>query len=212
MLDPKLEHSRRSRPRLPLPLKLAFTAWVLVWAPSIITLLGPQNFFWICNLANFLILIGLWTESRLLLSMQWLSVALIGFFWGIDVGMAWLTGVHPIGGTAYMLDPDFPVAAKLLSFYHLALPVISGFAVYRLSYDSRALPWQAGLIALLVPLSWWLTDPERNVNMVHVPLGLDQIDWPALIYLPLLVLAWVVILLLPVHALSQWLQRRGQVE
>jgi len=197
--------------RLPLRLKLAFSAWVVLWMPSVIVLLGPQNFFWICNLANFLILIGLWTENRLLLSTQWLSVALIGLFWGIDVGTAWLTGVHPIGGTAYMLDPDFPTAAKLLSFYHLALPVVTGLAIYRLGYDPRALPWQAGLVALMVPLSWWLTEPERNINMVHESFILGQIDWPTPVYLSFLVVAWIVILLLPIHVLSAWMQRRGRI-
>ena len=198
-------------PRLPLTLKLAFSAWIVVWVPSVIVLLGPQNFFWVCNLANLLILVGLWRESRLILSTQWLAVALIGLFWGIDVGTAWLTGVHPIGGTAYMLDPDFPTAAKLLSLYHLALPVITGFAVYRVGYDSRALPWQAALVALLVPLSWWLTDPERNINMVHEPVILGLVDLPTPIYLPFLVLAWIVVLLLPVHFFSAWLQRRGRI-
>lgn len=197
--------------RLPPALKLGFSAWVLLWAPSVVILLGAQNFFWICNLANFLILIGLWTENRLILSMQWLSVALIGLFWGIDVGTAWLTGVHPIGGTAYMLDPDFPAAAKLLSFYHLALPLVTGYSVFRLGYDPLALPLQAGLLVFLIPTSWWLTAPERNINLVHEPIILSQIDWSASIYLPILIAAWVVILLLPVHLLTAWLQRSGRV-
>lgn len=198
-------------PKLPLALKLGFSAWIVVWMPSVIVLLGPQNFFWICNLANFLILIGLWTESRLILSMQWLSVALIGLFWGIDLGTAWLTGLHPIGGTEYMLDPDFPTAAKILSFYHLALPLVSGFCVYRLGYAPRALPLQAGLVAGLVLLSWGLTDPVRNINMVHEPVILGLVDLPTAAYLPFLVLSWIVVLLLPMHLISRWLQRRGWI-
>ncbi len=199
------------KPGLPLTLKLAFSIWIVIWIPSVIALLGPQNFFYVCNLANLLILIGLWRESRLLLSMQWLAVALVGLFWGIDLATAWLTGVHPIGGTAYMLDPDFPTAAKLLSFYHLVLPLISGFAVYRLGYDRRALPWQAALVALLVLSAWWLTDPERNINMVHEPVIVGLLDLPPLAYLPFLTVAWIVVLLLPVHLLSAWLQRRGRI-
>ncbi|MGY6554920.1 MAG: hypothetical protein ACXIUM_10405 [Wenzhouxiangella sp.] len=200
-----------SCPKLPLALKLGFSAWILVWVPAVIVLLGPQNFFWVCNLANFLILIGLWANSRLILSTQWLAVALIGLFWGIDLGIAWLTGVHLIGGTAYMLDPDFPTAAKLLSFYHLALPLVTGFAVYRLGYAPRALPCQAALVALLVPLSWWLTDPERNINMVHEPVIIGLVDLPAAAYLPFLALSWIVVLLLPVHFFSAWLQRTGRL-
>ncbi|MFW6344836.1 MAG: hypothetical protein ACOC0M_00675, partial [Halomonas sp.] len=89
---------------LPLWLKLVFTAWILVWAPTFWVLVGPQNYFWLCNLANFLLLAGLWCESRRLVSMQWLAVALVGSLWTVDVGTAWLTGWHPIGGTEYMFD------------------------------------------------------------------------------------------------------------
>ena len=200
-----------SASRLPLGLKLVFSLWVLVWMPSVIVLLGVQNFFWVCNLANFLILIGLWTGHRLLLSMQWLSVTLIGLFWGLDLFIAWLTGVHLIGGTAYMLDPDFPTTAKLLSFYHLGLPLITGYAVYRLGYDRRALIGQSVLIWVLIPLTWWLTDTERNINMVHEPVIIGLVDWPTPAYLPFLMVAWVVVLLLPMHYLGVWLQRSGRI-
>ncbi|MGJ7457115.1 hypothetical protein ACR80S_08145 [Halomonas sp. MA07-2] len=96
--------SHMPRPSLSLWLKLAFTAWIVGWGPTFWVLLGPQNYFWLCNLASFLILVGLWRESRLLLSMQWLAVALVGSLGAVDVGTAWLNGVHPIGGTEYMFD------------------------------------------------------------------------------------------------------------
>lgn len=194
--------------RLPLWLKLVFTAWILFWAPAYAVLLGAANFFWLCNLASFLILAGLWLEHRLLLSMQWLAVALIGLLWGIDLGMAVVTGVHPFGGTAYMLDPDFPDLARVLSFYHLVLPLVAGFAVWRLGYARQALRWQSLLTVVVVILSWVLVDPERNINWVQAPFGLDQAPLPEPAYLPLLVLAWISLLLWPVHALSLWLQAR----
>lgn len=196
--------------RLPLWIKLAFTAWILAWAPSCVVLLGAQNFFWLCNLASFLILAGLWLESRLLLSMQWLSVALIGLLWGTDLGIAWLTGFHPFGGTAYMLDPDFPTPAKLLSFYHLLLPLVAGFAVYRLGYARKALIWQTALTWAVIPLTFWLTDAERNINWVHAPFGMEQELLPPHLYLPVLALGWALLIYLPTHALTLWLARRSR--
>lgn len=62
-------------------LKLAFTLWILIWAPSYLVLLGAQNFFWLCNVASFLLLVALWSEQRTLMSMQWLAVALVGSLW-----------------------------------------------------------------------------------------------------------------------------------
>lgn len=195
--------------KLPLWLKLSFSAWILFWAPAYAVLLGPHNFFWLCNLASFLILAGLWLESELLLSMQWLSVALIGLLWALDLGVAALTGWHPFGGTAYMFDPDFPDLARVLSFYHLLLPLVAGFAVWCLGYERRALRWQSLLTVVAVIATWALADPERNINWVRAPFGMAQAPLPEPIYLPLLMLGWVALILWPVHRLSLWLHNRG---
>lgn len=195
--------------RLPLGLKLAFSAWILGWAPTYWVLLGPQNYVWLCNLANFLILAGLWRESRLLLSMQWLAVALVGSLWAVDVGTAWLTGVHPIGGTEYMFDPEQPPLTRMMSLYHLILPPVAGFAIWRLGYDRRALVWQTGLTWLAIPAAYLFTEAERNINWVHGPFGQPQTWLEPLPYLALLMLLWPVAIYLPVHLLMVALQRWG---
>lgn len=200
---------RRQPLHLPLWLKLVFTAWILVWAPAYWMQLGPQNYFWLCNLANFLILVGLWCESRRLLSMQLLSVLLVGSLWAVDVGTAWITGVHPIGGTEYMFNAEKPLAIRLLSLYHLILPLVAGLAVYRLGYDRRALLWQSALTWVVVPLSYVATEPERNINWVHGPFGQPQETLHPLLYLAGLTLLWPVAVYLPVHLLMIFLKRRG---
>lgn len=197
--------------QLPLWLKLAFTAWIIGWAPTYWVLLGPQNYFWLCNLASFLILVGLWRESRLLLSMQWLAVALVGTLWALDVGTAWLTGVHPIGGTEYMFDDDQPLLTRLMSLYHLVLPVVAGLAIWRLGYAPRALAWQSVLTWLVVPTSYLLTEAERNINWVHGPFGTHQEWLPPLVYLAGLMALWPLLIYLPVHLATRWLQRRGRL-
>ncbi|TFH88211.1 hypothetical protein EQG41_04720 [Billgrantia azerbaijanica] len=201
-----------SQAHLPLWLKLGFTAWIAGWAPTYALLLGPQNYFWLCNFANFLILVGLWSESRRLLSMQWLAVALVGALWAVDVGTAWLTGVHPIGGTEYMFDPENPLTTRLLSLYHLVLPLVAAFAVARLGYDRRALPWQTGLTWLVIPATYLVTDVERNINWVHGPFGVHQETLDPLLYLIGLMLAWPLAVYLPVHGLMRLLQRQGWVK
>lgn len=65
---------------------------------------------------------------NVLLSMQWLSVALIGLLWGIDLGVAWLIGWHPFGGTAYApfdLEQDFLPPLVYLMALALAWPVLN---------------------------------------------------------------------------------------
>lgn len=193
---------------LPLWLKLVLSLWVVVWAPTYWVLLGSQNYFWLCNLANFLILAGLWSESRRLVSMQWLAVALVGTFWAVDVGTAWLTGWHPIGGTEYMFDPEHPPLTRAMSLYHLVLPLVAGFAIWRIGYDRRALLWQSLLTWVVIPASYLFTNPERNINWVHGPFGQPQSAVDPLLYLGVLMLLWPLVLYLPVHWLTLALSRR----
>ena len=192
-------------------LKLAFTLWILVWAPSYVVLLGAQNFFWLCNVASFLLLVALWSEQRMLMSMQWLAVALVGSLWSLDVATAALTGVHPIGGTEYMFDPEHPPMARAMSLYHVVLPLVAGIGVAKLGYSRRALVWQTLLTWIVVPLTYLLTEAERNINWVHGPFGQPQDNLDPLLYLFLLTLIWPVIVYLPVHLLMiGWQRWRSQ--
>lgn len=190
-----------ARTGLPLWLKLAFSAWIVVWAPTYAFAIGPQNFFWLCNVANFLILAGLWTENRRLLSMQLLSVLLVGVGWTIDVGTAVVAGFHPIGGTEYMLDANVPLALRSLSLYHVILPVVAVYAVSRLGYDRSALAWQTVLTWVMIPLSWFLTDTKRNINWVHQPFNQPQDLLDPAAYLVVLMLLWPLVIYLPTHLL-----------
>jgi hypothetical protein len=172
-------------------------------------MLGVQNFFWLCNLASFLLLVALWAEHRLLMSMQWLAVALVGCLWTLDVATAALSGWHLIGGTEYMFDPEHPPLAKAMSLYHLILPLVAGFGIIRLGYARGALIWQTGLTWLVIPVSYLFTDFERNINWVHGPFGQPQDLLAPLLYLFLLMLVWPLVVYLPVHWLMRLLHKLG---
>lgn len=194
---------------MPLWLKVAFTVWIAVWAPTYAVILGVQNFYWLCDLANFLLLAALWTENRRLLSMQLLAVLLVGAFWVTDVGAALVFGVHPIGGTEYMFDSVYPPALRALSLFHVMLPIVAVFAVSRLGYDRRAIHWQTGLTWLVLPLTYVFTEAERNINWVHGPFGLPQDSLDPVLYLAALMLLWPMAVYLPVHVLVLGLQYRS---
>ncbi len=190
-------------PKLPLWLKLAFTAWMLFWVPATIVIYGWQNFFWLCNLANFLILAALWLESRVLMSAQLLAVCVVGVMWLLDVSVAFLFGFHPIGGTEYMFDEQVALQIRLISCYHVMLPVVAGYACSRLGYDPRGLWLQTGLTWLALPLTRLFTDAERNINWVYGPFHDVDIPFSPLIYLILLMLLSPLVLYLPVHLAMQ---------
>ncbi|QFT84785.1 hypothetical protein FIU88_07330 [Halomonas sp. THAF12] len=196
------------RGRLPRWLKMTFTLWMLFWAPSVALRIGVQNYLWLCNLANFLLLAGLWAESRRLVSMAWLATALVGSLWALDAGVAWASGWHPIGGTEYMFDAEIPLSVRLLSLYHLVLPLVAGFGVARLGYDRVALAWQTALTWAAILAARALTDPSRNVNWVEGPFGGAQAWLPDGLYVIALMLAWPLALYLPVHLATLSLVRR----
>ena len=58
-----------STPRIPLWIKLAYTAFMAVLIPLYWHYYGPTNFLYFCDVALILILIGIWIESPLLVSM-----------------------------------------------------------------------------------------------------------------------------------------------
>lgn len=196
-----------STANVPRWLKLAFTLWILIWAPSYVVLLGAQNFFWLCNVASFLLLAALWSEQRTLMSMQWLAVALVGSLWSLDVAVAALTGAHPIGGTEYMFDPEHPPMARAMSLYHVVLPLVAGIGVAKLGYSRRALRWQTLLTWIVLPMTYLFTEAERNINWVHGPFGQPQDTLAPLLYLFLLTLVWPLVVYLPVHLLMIGRQR-----
>lgn len=170
---------RRAGPaRLPLWLPVGFTAFMVVWVPLVVATRGWQNLLWLCDLANFLVLAGLWLESRLLLSSQLVATAVIGLAWGFDLAMALAFGVHPLRATEYMFADGLPLALRLSSLFHLAVPLLLVVALRRLGHDPRAWRLQTAICWLVLPASLWLTDPERNINWVFAPFGVPQVWLP----------------------------------
>lgn len=189
------------RTALPLWLKIAFTAFVLVWTPLVVATRGWQNLLWLCDLANFLVLAGLWLESRLLLSSQLVATLLIGLAWTLDLLTALVTGIHPFSATPYMFDARLPLALRLSSLFHVAVPLLLLFAVTRLGHDRRGWRLQTLISWAVLPLSAWLTEPERNINWIEAPFGIPQTWLPDWLYLLACMAAYPLILYLPTDAL-----------
>jgi hypothetical protein len=168
-------------PRIPLWLKLSWTAWVLVWAPLYWKHYGAQNFLYFCDLGNLLITLGLWIESRLILSWQAVGLLVFQTLYTVDLIAAFAFGIHPIGGTEYMFDPTIPLPVRLLGLYHLAVPMLLLWAVRRLGYDQNALQYQIFTTCVVVPINhFWR--PEYNVNFA-CGIGHQQHLMPGWLYL-----------------------------
>src|SRR3984893_2694239 len=70
--------------RLPLPFKLAYTAFMAVLIPVYWYYYGPTNFLYFCDVTLIITLVAIWIESPLLVSMCAVGILLPQVYWVID--------------------------------------------------------------------------------------------------------------------------------
>jgi hypothetical protein len=179
-----------------------------IWVPVYWLESGPANFLWLCDVANFVVLAGLWLESPLLLSSQAVSVLIIQTAWCIDWLGRLALGRHLLGGTEYMFDPAEALAVKLLSTFHLWMPLLLLWTVWRVGYHRYGWRFQTVVACIVLPLST-LPDPARNLNWVWRPFALEQRWLPSWAWVALCLALYPLVLYLPTHlALLTWARKR----
>lgn len=198
------------RRRIPLAVKIGYTAWLAVWTAVYWMKVGPQNFLWLCDVANFLFGLALWLESPLLVSAQAVGVLLVQIVWCGDYFGRLILGFHPVGGTEYMFDTAEPFYLRMFSLFHVAMPPLLLWAVRRLGYDRRGWRLQTAITGVLLAVTWAATDPEKNINWVWKPFGKPQdLLAPEMYFLALMAL-YPLLLYLPTHlALRWWWKGKG---
>src|SRR5271170_5210274 len=112
--------AREPRPatRLPLAIKLAFTAFMAVLVPVYWARYGPTNFLYFCDLALFLTLAAIWLENALLASMAAVGIILPQILLWCGDFAAHLIGIKFNGMTDYMFDANRSLFLRGLSFFH----------------------------------------------------------------------------------------------
>ena len=195
---------------VPLAVRMGFTLWMLWWVPVALWAYGPDNFLWLSNVGQVLLLYAIWRGDRLVASSQAGTVVLVGLTWTVDFVVALLVGGRSLTGvTAYMFDAELPLLARIMSLYHVALPVFALWVCRRLGYDGRGVWLQYLIATVMVLLAWTLTDPERNINYAFEPFGREQVWLPHGLYVALLALVFNPLLIfLPGHFLVRFLLER----
>jgi hypothetical protein len=205
--------------RLPLWLKLAYTAYVAVLVPVYLVNYGPTNFLYYCDLALLMTLAALWLECALLASAALVGIFLVQMIWIADF-FGYVVGHPVVGMTGYMFDSRNPLFLRGLSLFHLWLPLLLLGLVWRLGYDRRAF-WVWAVIAwILMPICYFLMppppappdNPNLPVNIDYVygfdntspanPFGID-----ANLYFALVMIGLPLLILLPSHLAFRWLFR-----
>ncbi len=172
------------------------TLWTAILVPAYWVGYGPANFLWFSDIALFAAVLSLWTGWRLPYSMMAVGVLPLELAWVADFAAGgWLTGT-----TAYMFDASLPLHLRVLSLFHLFLPPLILWMLVRQGYDPRAARAQTALVLVVLPLTYALTGPEENINLVYGPLGPQDV-LPPLLYLALYMLALPLLVILPMHLL-----------
>jgi hypothetical protein len=197
--------------RIPLWLKVLWTAGVIVWIPIYWREYGLQNFLFFCDLGNIFITIGLWFESPLIFSWQAASLLFFQTLFIIDLAAALLSGRHPIGGTEYMFDPHIPLSIRLLSLFHVVTPVLLLWAIRRLGYDPRGWKLQTLTAWIVVPINYFWR-PQFDANWARGPFFREQHTVPGIVYLLGYLIIVPAVIYFPTHCFLVRLARLWQTK
>jgi hypothetical protein len=186
---------------IPLGLKVIYTLFVCALVPIYWRQYGPANFLWFSDIALLALVPALWLENALLVSMTAISVVFFEALWNVDFFVRLLTGKALIGLSAYMSDSKIPLFIRGLSCFHIVLPLLLLWTLYRLGYDQRAFVWQTLVALVVLPLSYLVGNPQENVNWVYGFGQNPQRILPAPLFVILLMLLFPLVVYLPTHLL-----------
>src|SRR5439155_23371631 len=119
--------------------------------------------------------------------------------WNIDYILRLITGIRGLALADYMFDSRRLLYVRLLSLFHIPLPILLIWMIARLGYDPRALVAQTLLAWIVLPLTYWLTPPALNINWVFGWGTKPQKIIPPLLYLAPLMILFPLAVYLPTH-------------
>lgn len=173
--------------------------FLVVWVPSYALVWGPANFLSVCDIAVILTVLGLWRWQAVLLSSQAVGSLFGNLLWAVDAGSRLLTGSHALGGTEYMWNAEVSLFVRLLSLFHLVLPVLHLSALRRIGYDGRGFALQAAILALLLVVSRLVTPATENLNFVYSAPLVNRPLGPGALHVGLVYAVMVLVMMGPTH-------------
>ena len=207
-----LDRSTQS-PRIPLAIKLVFSAFVAFHLWVNLHFYGPMNYLWLCDIAVLTTAISLWTENSLLLSMTAISFLGPAGIWITDIASHLMSSHDWWGVSSYLGDPQLPLSLRCASLFHVWMPFLLFYSLYQLRYDRRAFWAQTVVTIIVLILSRLISDPPPahslhdviNVNCVYGRSDqARQTKLPDWLYLCKLIAKGWLCLYLPLHLILRW--------
>jgi len=152
---------------VPLWLKVAWTAMVLVIVLIYWRHRGPANFLWFSDIAFLALVPGLWLESTFIVSLTACMVVIPEMLWSVSFFGRLLRLPNLTGIADYMFDQGTPLWLRAVSMFHVPLLAVIIWAPWRLGYDAGVYPWVVLNSWIVLLLTRWLTTPKPNINHVY---------------------------------------------
>ena len=191
--------------QFPFSLKIFSTVFISILIPAYSLHYGWANFLWLSDIALFGTVLALWLDSALIASMMAVGALVLETAWIIDYFGHLLTRRTLLGLSDYMFDAHNPVFIRALSLFHLVLPGLVLWMVWRLGYDSRAWFLQTLLTWGVLLATYRFTDPLQNINWAFGPGSKPQHLLPPMVYLILVMLVLPLFVYLPTHLALKYL-------
>jgi hypothetical protein len=187
-------------------IRWAVVVWLAIWIPAYWRTWGPANFVHLCDIAVILTCLGVWSGNALLISSQAVSSLLVDVAWALDAGSRLVRGRGLFGGAEYLFDARFPLWIRLLSLFHLAMPVLLLWALSRTGYDRRGWALECA-IALPAFIAARFTDPALNINYAFTDPFIHRSWGPPPLHVLISWIFMVFVVYLPTHLLLRKLFR-----
>jgi hypothetical protein len=201
--------------RVPLWLKLSFTTFMAILIPVYWWCYGPTNFLYFCDVALMLVLLGIWRESSLLISMAGVGIIAPQLLWVVDFCVE-LGGGTFTGMTAYMFNSERSLFLRGLSLFHGWLPFLLLYLIWRIGYDRRAMMRYTGLAWGLIILCFVaFPGPRPDAASIATPVNINYVHGMSDTHAQTMMLptAWLgtlmggllIVFYLPTHLVLSWL-------
>ncbi|HXA78340.1 MAG TPA: hypothetical protein VNV41_14505 [Candidatus Acidoferrales bacterium] len=184
--------------KFPAWIRLSVVVWLAIWIPAYWRTWGAANFLHLCDVAVILTCVGVLTNSALLISSQAISSLLVDAAWAFDAGWSLFRGRALLGGADYLFDGHYPLWVRLLSLFHIVMPVLLLWALYRTGYDRRGWALQCA-IALPLFVAARFTAPATNVNYAFIDPFIHRQWGPAPIHVLITWIFMAFVVYLPTH-------------
>jgi hypothetical protein len=137
-------------------------------------------------------------------------MAVVGIFaveilWNIDFFYQLITRRNLLGIAYYMFDPKKTKFMRFLSLFHVFMPIIWIGCLYIWGYNSSALFFQVVLVWIIFIITYFVTEPRKNINWIFMP---RVRHWHWLrdeAWLIFMLIAYPILTMLPIHFLLMYL-------